>query len=78
MNNSGSRYLVNRKQADVSIDHKARIHKLKTPQPERCQIDEINDCSVFDTEQAAIDYCTEHNLDYKRCSHCFDNTNPVI
>ena len=78
MNNPKNRYLVNRKQANVSIDQKARIHKLTTPQPKMCQIDEINDGIVFDTEQAAIDYCSAHNLDYKRCSHCFGNTNPVI
>ena len=69
-NNSGNRFLVNRKQAKVAKDHKARIHTLREHQPTTCQIAEITDCEMFPTKKDAISYCKGNNLEYTMCSHC--------
>ena len=70
MNNSGTRFLVNLKQAKVAKDHKARIHTLRDQQPAACQIAAITECKIFETIEEAITYCNENGLEYTMCSHC--------
>ncbi len=70
MSNITKSYLINIGQSMIASDKKARIHKLISLQPARCQLKKIKSYCVVKSKRQAIHICNRLGIDYKFCDYC--------